>query len=146
MGLKNEVEYIAWKSMKARCYSPCHVNTNYQKNKIKVCDEWKNSYNTFLKEMGKKPSDDYSLDRIDNLGDYTLLNCRWATSKIQTSNRGSFNDVVMYKGVSKTLKQWCIDLNLKYTTVYQRMKRTVISFEEAISKDPFNRKIYYKGK
>lgn len=54
--------------------------------------------------MGPKPTSNHSLDRIDNLGDYTPDNCRWATQSIQTKNRGSFNRIYTYQGKAKVLK------------------------------------------
>jgi hypothetical protein len=138
-------EYRAWKAMKSRCYSPSTKSGNYKKNNIKVCEEWKNSFENFLKDMGKCPNG-YSLDRIDNLKDYSLDNCRWTNMKTQSSNRGSFNKIFTYNNKSKTLKQWSIDLEINYMTLYTRIYRSGLSFEEAIQNDPYNKLIEYKNK
>jgi len=127
-------EYRAWKAMKARCYSPCNKKMGkYQAMNIQVCDRWLNSFENFMDDMGFSPSKDHSLDRIDPKKGYTPENCRWATWKTQSSNRGDFNLIYEHKGKSMILKDWAKKLNIKYTTLYQRIFRSKMSFEEAIN-------------
>jgi len=45
------------------------------------------SYHEILNSIGKRPSKLYTLDRINNNGDYEIDNIRWATRKQQSSNR-----------------------------------------------------------
>jgi hypothetical protein len=54
---------------------------------IKVCDQWLNSYQSFLSDMGRKPSPSHSIDRINVDGDYEPSNCRWATPYEQRMNQ-----------------------------------------------------------
>lgn len=85
---KPTVEYATWSSMKQRCTNSHNQRwENYGKRGIKVCNEWFNSYPHFLKDMGKRPGKEYSLDRMDNDGNYEPSNCRWATAKQQANNR-----------------------------------------------------------
>lgn len=81
-------EYRAWKSMKRRCSNPIDRDgPNYIKYGIKVCKRWANSYHNFLKDMGRAPSPQHSLDRYpNNKGHYKPSNCRWATNLQQARN------------------------------------------------------------
>lgn len=81
-------EYGIWRAMKARCYNSKVQHYNrYGGRGIQVCKRWLNSFKNFLKDMGKRPSNKYSIDRINNDGNYTPFNCRWATSLVQRHNR-----------------------------------------------------------
>ncbi len=81
-------EFYVWRSMKQRCTNPKHrAFKNYGGRGIKVCDRWLNSFEAFLNDMGARPSPELQLDRVNNDGDYTPENCRWATASEQSRNR-----------------------------------------------------------
>ena len=83
-------EYKAWNNMKNRCNNPNNKDyKDYGGRGIKVCDHWLESFENFYSDMGDKPFPKilYSIDRVDNNGDYTPENCKRTTQKQQANNR-----------------------------------------------------------
>lgn len=80
-------EYRAWANMKDRCENPRHRRyLDWGGRGIRVCERWR-AFANFLADMGRRPSADHSLDRINNDGNYEPGNVRWATSSEQAQNR-----------------------------------------------------------
>jgi len=74
--------------MLARCYNPNATGyKNYGGRGIRVCERWANDFDSFCEDMGAPPSQGLSIDRINNNGDYTPDNCRWADRTTQSRNR-----------------------------------------------------------
>lgn len=121
-GMSYTKEYGIWGSMLCRCRNPNHRQyADYGGRGIKVCERWE-SFESFLTDMGERPLDVVSIDRIDNEGNYEPSNCRWAMKKEQDNNRRS-NKLVEYKGQTKTVAEWCDELELSRQTIYQRLNR-----------------------
>lgn len=84
-------EYRAWANMKDRCHNPDSASfKHYGARGITVCESWL-KYENFLVDMGRKPSADHSLGRIDNDKGYSPSNCRWETQEEQANNKRDFD-------------------------------------------------------
>lgn len=87
-GGRQSAEYSTWKAMLARCYNPNNKRyKDYGGRGIGVCDEWKESFSTFLHEVGLRPSPRHSIDRIHNDRGYEPGNCKWSEPHEQMINR-----------------------------------------------------------
>lgn len=98
--------------MIARCSSPtAYGYEDYGGRGIAVCERWRNSYEEFLADMGRRPTLKHTLDRKDSNGNYGPDNCRWATRREQARNRRS-GRMIEYQGVTLCLAEWAEKKNL----------------------------------
>ncbi len=120
-GHSHEVEWRIWKGMISRCTSPKNPAwVNYGGRGIRVCRRWIESYDSFLADMGRRPSPGHELDRRDNNRGYTPSNCRWVSRKINSRNRRSAR-IVTYRGRSMCLSEACELAGLPWDTVAKRI-------------------------
>lgn len=106
--LKLKPEYMIWYSMWHRC-----LNQESYKRRFPSLS-WRD-FEAFYAELGDRPSDKHSLDRVDNSKGYGPGNCRWATAQEQ-SNNTSRNVKVSHRGILYTYAELArltgIDVNL----------------------------------
>lgn len=135
-GMSDDKMYSTWLSRRRRCYDTrCPAYENYGGRGIKMCDRWKEDYGAFYEDVSKLPhfgEVGYSLERIDNNGDYCPENCCWATAKQQSNNRRS-NFMITYLGRTQTLGQWVDELGLNYKKTRKRIREYNWSVERAFT-------------
>jgi hypothetical protein len=102
----------------ARPKQDCYKN-------VTICDRWLNSFENFLEDMGKAPSFNYQLDRIDNRKGYSPDNCRWLTHKENQRNKTD-NVVIEWQGQKKCLSEWHENLGSKLGITYGTLSNRII--------------------
>lgn len=93
-----------------------------------VCDRWQ-LFANFHTDMGDRPHGK-TLDRIDSNGHYEPSNCRWATIKEQTRNRGN-NRLITFQGRTMPAISWAEEIGVHKNTLYSRLRR--MSDEDALT-------------
>lgn len=146
-GLSGTKLWNTHQGMLNRCYRKSDERyNNYGGRGIKVCEEWKNSFESFVEwslNNGFVNSNKYSIDRIDNNLGYSPNNCRWATSKEQCRNRRS-NVFVSYKGKNITLVELSEKTGIPYKRIWSRYKRGN-TLKEIIYKKELPRGVKFRG-
>lgn len=131
-------EYAAWIQMKQRCSNPNAKGWhNYGGRGICVCKVWRQSFRTFLIDMGTKPSPHHSIDRINNDGDYEPKNCRWATYKQQHRNRRN-NTLITFDGMALCIAEWAERTGISSQCILDRIHNRGWSIERALTTPPWD--------
>lgn len=122
---KESPEYRAWANMVSRCHNQNHQSFhNDGARGISVCERWRSSFESFLVDVGRRPSPDHSLDRIDNEGHYEPGNVRWATRSEQGSNKRSLpRRLFTIDGETKPLRDWLVQFGVPRALFDSRVRR-----------------------
>lgn len=120
--------------MRKRCRNKHHWAFNrYGGRGIKVCKEWED-FSAFYKWSSDNGySDELSIDRINNDGDYCPENCRWTTKDEQANNRSN-NRFVEHNGKRITVSQLSKETGIPYGTLYSRIFTYGFSVDDAVFK------------
>lgn len=111
--LSRSDEYNVWYGIKRRCTDPKFASYKYYGAVgLGLSEEW-NDFQTFLKDMGKRPSKSHDIDRIDNNKGYSKDNCRWVTKSINAQNKSNS-------------KRWIVN-GVEYASQNEASKETGIS-------------------
>jgi hypothetical protein len=133
-GLTRTSEHYIWLQMKRRCLDPNNPEYhNYGGRGVHVCERWL-KFDNFISDMGKRPSRDHSIDRINNDGPYAPENCRWATRKEQGANRRT-TMMLTYDGQTKSVREWAESVGLSHCALYTRIRRGM-SVHDALKTPP----------
>lgn len=125
-GMKSTKVYRAWQGIKQRCFNPKRkAYKNYGGRGITMYPEWVNDFQAFYDYVSKLPhfgEAGYSLDRINNDGNYEPDNVRWADRKTQSRNRRN-NRVLEYEGEQMCLAETAEKSGIQIGTLRLRLKR-----------------------
>lgn len=94
---------------------------NYGGRGILVCREWRESFETFLRDMGERPVG-MTIDRIDVNGHYSPENCRWVTPKQQCRNKRD-NRVIEFDGYTRCIAEWAEIMGAKVSAIRMRLAK-----------------------
>ena len=149
-GLSGTPEHHAWKGMKRRCSSSkCKDWVNYGSRGITVCKEWLESFPAFLAHIGNRPGPNFTVERINNAGNYEPGNVKWATRKEQMSNtrrsrktprpagKDTKREITAF-GKTMRLGMWAKESGIKVSTLHRRL-RLGVDPEVALSREPWHR-------
>lgn len=125
-GMKHTRIYDIWCGIVQRCYNPNNKSySRYGARGITMCDIWRNSFesfNTWAIENGY--TENLTIDRIDNNGNYSPDNCRWTDFETQMNNRRS-NIRIQNDGKDLTLAQWCRLNGANYKASWAKRKKII---------------------
>lgn len=115
-----------------RCYNPNGIKyKNYGAKGIVMCNEWLGEFgfdnfynwaisNGYKYEPNKSGHNIWSIDRIDNNGNYCPENCRWTNSFVQNNNT-SRNVLIKYNNKTMTMTQWARLYNRDPAVIRRRL-------------------------
>lgn len=130
-GMSGTFIYSVWCNMHRRCSDPTSKSyPDYGGRGIKICDQWKD-FSSFYADMGMPPSSNYTIDRIDNDGDYEPRNCRWASRKQQAANTRTTKNVVL-NGVEMPFSLACQTLGYSSAALRTMAKRRQWPYQRAV--------------
>jgi hypothetical protein len=125
-GGKRSTELGRWSEMIQRCYNPNHkLAKHYFLRGIRVCDEWRNSFEAYLahiRSIGFTGAPGQSLDRIDNNGHYEPGNLRVTDQKGQCRNKTN-NRLVEAFGERLCVTEWAERTGVNQDTIRSRIER-----------------------
>ena len=94
-GMHDTRAYQCWVDMKTRCDNPKNKYYGYYGGRgITYCEKWK-KFEGFWEDMGESYSDDLTLNRRDNDGNYCKENCEWDTKNFQGHMRRKLDGTLL---------------------------------------------------
>lgn len=135
-GMRHTPIYTEWCTMKQRCYNSNNKSyKDYGGRGITMCEPWRNSFEAFYDDVSKLTNfgeEGYSLNRIDNNGNYEPNNVEWADDVTQANNKRN-NHLITYNGKTQTIAQWAKEAGINQYTLYNRILTYHWSVERALT-------------
>ena len=125
-------EWKAWNSMHRRCRYPSEKSyPRYGGRGIIVCERW-GEYVNFLADVGRSPTAEHQIDRIDNDGNYSPDNVKWSTrsEQIRNSTKARYLE---YDGKRMTIGDWSKHLGINRQTLQMRLDKYGYTVAQALS-------------
>jgi len=123
--------YATYHMMRQRCHNPNATDyQNYGGRGIFVCDRWLNSFECFVKDVGKRPKG-YTLERVNNSLGYSPSNVIWASPTRQSENKRNTVRLV-YAGVTRTVKEWAELTGIDRKLILARIRDLKWDVEQAL--------------
>ena len=127
-------EFEIWKTLKQRCCNPKNPTYRYYGARgIRICLGYRDSFVTFLGDLGERPSKKHSIDRRENSGHYSCgrceeclennwsANCRWAT-RVEQNNNTRRNRRLTYNDQTHTVAEWARILGIRSQVITDRLR------------------------
>ena len=136
-GAKKNKYYHLWSSIKSRCF--CKNDEHYPDyggRGITLAEEWKTDFWAFYEHISQLPHFEekgYSIDRIDNDGNYEPGNVRWANKYQQARNRRSSTSITAF-GRTQSCADWAEEFGMNYYTLWSRIYDIGLAPEIALTK------------
>lgn len=125
-------EYRTWRSMIMRCEDPENPSWPWYGGKgIKVCEQWRHSFSTFLRDMGAK-LEGHSIERKDFNADYTPDNCRWIPTAEQHYNTRASRRLTAL-GKTMCVAEWAKSLGIRSSLIHDRIGKLKWPIERALT-------------
>jgi len=114
-------KYAAWRNAKARCnLNPTHKDNAWYAH-VTFHRAWCD-WDVFNKEFPDPPSDEHTLDRINNNLGYSPGNVRWATMAEQHRNQRGVR-FIEHNGKSRTIADWARELGMAWESLAKRINK-----------------------
>lgn len=126
--------YSTYAQIIYRCFNEgCPSYKHYGGRGITMSKEWVESFDTFIKDVGERPSKSHTIDRFPNKdGNYENGNVRWATKAEQSRNTNN-NNIIEFDGRKMCMTDWAHTLGIKYCTLFSRINIHKWPIEKALT-------------
>lgn len=132
-GMHKSPVYAVWIQAKQRCSKATHPSyKSYGGRGITMCEEWRNDFLSFYRDMGPCP-EGFTLERRNVNGNYEPANCYWADTATQARNKRR-TIWITHNGETLCLMDWAKRTGISYRTISERHKRGQPLFEARIGR------------
>ena len=123
--MERKPSHACYRAMLNRCLSPLNDHYHHYGGRgITVCARWQgeNGYANFIEDMGERPSNKLTIERLDVNGNYEPSNCEWGTRKQQGRNRRTNRNVTI-AGRTQCVSAWAEEIGIDHASFWQRLAK-----------------------